>query len=142
MIVLGFDGWPVTLSVLLAGFGQGIAYPRLFNSALGDVAPHQAGVAAGVLPRHCRSVPPSASPLSAACSSPCSATTLAVTPTARLRHCAGGNQTALLIAMLLSIRAALPHDHGSSCSARIPGIRRIKRLRFCRSTMLVHHVAS
>jgi MFS family permease len=49
VIVLGFDGWPVTLSVLLAGFGQGIAYPRLFNSALGDVAPHQAGVAAGVL---------------------------------------------------------------------------------------------
>ena len=49
VIVLGFDGWPVTLSVLLAGFGQGIAYPRLFNTALGDVAPHQAGVAAGVL---------------------------------------------------------------------------------------------
>ena len=37
------------LTVLLAGFGQGIAYPRLFNSTLGDVAPHQAGVAAGVL---------------------------------------------------------------------------------------------
>ena len=39
----------VVLSVLLAGFGQGIAYPRLFNTALGDVAPHQAGVASGVL---------------------------------------------------------------------------------------------
>jgi hypothetical protein len=37
------------LTVLLAGLGQGIAYPRLFNTALGDVAPHQAGVAAGVL---------------------------------------------------------------------------------------------
>ena len=45
----GLDGWPVVLTVLLAGFGQGIAYPRLFNTALGDVAPHQAGVAAGVL---------------------------------------------------------------------------------------------
>ncbi len=49
VIVAGWDGWPVTLTVLLAGFGQGIAYPRLFNTALGDVAPHQAGVAAGVL---------------------------------------------------------------------------------------------
>ena len=49
VIVLGFDGWPVMLTVLLAGFGQGIAYPRLFNTALGDVPPHQAGVAAGVL---------------------------------------------------------------------------------------------
>ena len=49
VIVLGFDGWPVVLTVLLAGFGQGIAYPRLFNTALGDVPPHQAGVAAGVL---------------------------------------------------------------------------------------------
>ena len=33
--------------MLIAGFGQGIAYPRLFNTALGDVPPHQAGVAAG-----------------------------------------------------------------------------------------------
>ena len=48
-IALGFDGWPVVLTVLLAGFGQGIAYPRLFNTMLGDVSPHQAGVAAGVL---------------------------------------------------------------------------------------------
>jgi MFS family permease len=49
VIALGFDGWPVVLTVLLAGFGQGIAYPRLFNTVLGDVSPHQAGVAAGVL---------------------------------------------------------------------------------------------
>ncbi len=49
VIVAGYDGWPVVLTVLLAGFGQGIAYPRLFNTTLGDVAPHQAGVAAGVL---------------------------------------------------------------------------------------------
>ena len=49
VIVAGYDGWPVVVTVLLAGFGQGIAYPRLFNTTLGDVAPHQAGVAAGVL---------------------------------------------------------------------------------------------
>jgi len=49
VIAAGFDGWPVSATVVLAGFGQGIAYPRLFNTALGDVAPHQAGVAAGVL---------------------------------------------------------------------------------------------
>jgi MFS family permease len=48
-IAAGYDGQPVVLSVLLAGFGQGIAYPRLFNTALGDVAPPQAGLASGVL---------------------------------------------------------------------------------------------
>ncbi len=49
VVALGFDGWPVVLTVLLAGFGQGIAFPRLYNTVLGDVSPHQAGVAAGVL---------------------------------------------------------------------------------------------
>jgi hypothetical protein len=49
VIAAGHGGLPVVLTVLLAGFGQGIAYPRLFNTALGDVAPHQAGVASGVL---------------------------------------------------------------------------------------------
>jgi MFS family permease len=49
VIAAGYDRLPVVLTVLLAGFGQGIAYPRLFNTALGDVAPHQAGVASGVL---------------------------------------------------------------------------------------------
>jgi len=49
VIVAGHDGWPVVLTVLVAGFGQGIAYPRLFNTTLGDVLPDQAGVAAGVL---------------------------------------------------------------------------------------------
>jgi predicted MFS family arabinose efflux permease len=49
VIALGIDGWPIPLTVLLAGFGQGIAFPRLYNTALGDVSPHQAGVAAGVL---------------------------------------------------------------------------------------------
>src|SRR5205823_4664408 len=49
VIEAGYDGSPVMLTVLLAGFGQGIAYPRLFNTTLGNVAPHQAGIAAGVL---------------------------------------------------------------------------------------------
>jgi predicted MFS family arabinose efflux permease len=49
VVALGMDGAPVVATVLLAGFGQGIAFPRLYNTALGDVAPHQAGVAAGVL---------------------------------------------------------------------------------------------
>jgi MFS family permease len=48
-VAAGLDGWPVMVTVLIAGFGQGIAYPRLFNTTLGDVAPHQAGVASGVL---------------------------------------------------------------------------------------------
>jgi MFS family permease len=49
VVAMGLDGWPVVATVLIAGFGQGIAYPRLFNTTLGDVAPHQAGVASGVL---------------------------------------------------------------------------------------------
>jgi hypothetical protein len=49
VIAAGHDGWPVVATVALAGFGQGIAYPRLFNTTLGDVQPHQAGVASGVL---------------------------------------------------------------------------------------------
>ena len=49
VIAYGLDGWPVPATVLLAGFGQGIAFPRLYNTVLGDVLPHQAGVAAGVL---------------------------------------------------------------------------------------------
>jgi len=45
----GWDGWPVLLAVLVAGFGQGIALPRLYNAALGDVPASQAGVAAAVI---------------------------------------------------------------------------------------------
>lgn len=45
----GWDGWPVLLAVLVAGFGQGIALPRLYNAALGDVPAAQAGVAAAVI---------------------------------------------------------------------------------------------
>ena len=39
----------VTLAVFVAGFGQGIALPRLYNVALGRVPPDKAGVAAGVV---------------------------------------------------------------------------------------------
>ena len=39
----------VTGAVFLAGFGQGIAFPRLYNTALSDVPPHQSGLAAGIL---------------------------------------------------------------------------------------------
>jgi EmrB/QacA subfamily drug resistance transporter len=49
VVALGIDGWLVPLTVLLAGLGQGIAFPRLYNTVLGGVSPHQAGVAAGVL---------------------------------------------------------------------------------------------
>jgi predicted MFS family arabinose efflux permease len=49
VVAAGDDGWPVVVTVLIAGLGQGIAYPRLFNTTLGEVAPHQAGVASGVL---------------------------------------------------------------------------------------------
>ena len=35
--------------MLLAGFGQGIALPRLFNLVLGAVPARQAGVAAGAV---------------------------------------------------------------------------------------------
>lgn len=45
----GVGDWIVLLCVLLAGFGQGIALPRLFNAALGDVPAPQAGVASAVI---------------------------------------------------------------------------------------------
>jgi MFS family permease len=36
-------------AVFIAGFGQGIAFPRLYNTVLGEVPAHQAGVAAGIV---------------------------------------------------------------------------------------------
>ena len=45
----GAVGWPLAAVVFLAGFGQGIAFPRLFNTVLAGVPPHQGGVAAGIL---------------------------------------------------------------------------------------------
>jgi hypothetical protein len=41
------DGWPLAAVIFIAGFGQGIAMPRLFNTVLGNVPPAHAGLAAG-----------------------------------------------------------------------------------------------
>lgn len=46
---LALAGWPATLAVFVAGFGQGVAFPRLSTMARGDVPPHQAGLASGVI---------------------------------------------------------------------------------------------
>jgi MFS family permease len=48
LVAWGVTGWLLSAAVLLAGFGQGIAFPRLFATVLGDVPPEQAGVAAGI----------------------------------------------------------------------------------------------
>ena len=48
LVAAGITDWRLTAAVLLAGFGQGIAFPRLFATVLGDVPPEQAGVAAGI----------------------------------------------------------------------------------------------
>jgi MFS family permease len=43
-------GQPIQVAaVFVAGFGQGIAFPRLYNTVLGDVPPQRAGVAAGIV---------------------------------------------------------------------------------------------
>jgi MFS family permease len=44
----GVVGPPLSAMVFVAGFGQGIAFPRLYNTVLADVPPQHAGVAAGV----------------------------------------------------------------------------------------------
>jgi len=49
LVAAGIDGAFVPSAVLLAGFGQGIAFPRLYNVVLGDVPPAQAGLAAGIV---------------------------------------------------------------------------------------------
>ena len=49
MVWVGIDGWVLSVTLFLAGFGQGVAFPRLFNTVLGDVPPHQGGLAAGIL---------------------------------------------------------------------------------------------
>jgi MFS family permease len=49
LVELGVAGLLLTAAVFLAGFGQGIAFPRLFATVLGDVPPTQAGVAAGII---------------------------------------------------------------------------------------------
>jgi hypothetical protein len=48
-VAMGVPQWQVTLVVFIAGFGQGIALPRLYNVALGQVPADKAGVATGVV---------------------------------------------------------------------------------------------
>ena len=48
LVAAGITGPLLSLAVLLAGTGQGIAFPRLFAIVLGDVPSAQAGVAAGI----------------------------------------------------------------------------------------------
>lgn len=47
-VAAGLGGVPLSVAVFLAGLGQGIAFPRLFATVLGDVPPAQGGVAAGI----------------------------------------------------------------------------------------------
>ena len=49
VVALGLAGWPTTLAVFVAGFGQGVAFPRLYTTALGEVPPQQAGLASGIV---------------------------------------------------------------------------------------------
>lgn len=48
LVALGVAGVPLSAAVFLAGLGQGVAFPRLFATVLGDVPAAQAGVAAGI----------------------------------------------------------------------------------------------
>jgi MFS family permease len=48
LVAMGIDGMPLTAAVFLAGLGQGVAFPRLFATVLGDVPSAQGGVAAGI----------------------------------------------------------------------------------------------
>ncbi len=48
LVAAGIDGVLLSAAVFLAGTGQGIAFPRLFATVLGDVPASQAGVAAGI----------------------------------------------------------------------------------------------
>ncbi len=48
LVAMGITGIPLSGAVFLAGLGQGVAFPRLFATVLGDVPPAQAGVAAGI----------------------------------------------------------------------------------------------
>ncbi len=48
LVARDIGGAALTGSVFLAGLGQGIAFPRLFATVLGDVPPAQGGVAAGI----------------------------------------------------------------------------------------------
>jgi MFS family permease len=48
LVAFGVAGLPLTAAVFFAGLGQGVAFPRLFATVLGDVPAAQGGVAAGI----------------------------------------------------------------------------------------------
>jgi MFS family permease len=48
LVARGSTGIELSAAVFLAGLGQGIAFPRLFATVLGDVPASQGGVAAGI----------------------------------------------------------------------------------------------
>jgi MFS family permease len=48
LVARGLNGAILSGAVFLAGLGQGIAFPRLFATVLGDVPASQGGVAAGI----------------------------------------------------------------------------------------------
>ncbi len=48
-VALGWTGWGLSLMVFLAGLGQGVAFPRLYNTVLSTVPAHQGGVASGIV---------------------------------------------------------------------------------------------
>lgn len=49
LVAYGAPAAWLTLSVFIAGFGQGIAFPRLYNTTLRDVPSSHAGLASGIL---------------------------------------------------------------------------------------------
>jgi MFS family permease len=49
LVAWGAGEAPLLAAVFLAGFGQGIAFPRLYNTVLGEIPAHQAGVASGIV---------------------------------------------------------------------------------------------
>jgi MFS family permease len=48
-VALGWNGAELSTAVFVAGFGQGVAFPRLYNTVLASVPVHQGGVASGIL---------------------------------------------------------------------------------------------
>jgi hypothetical protein len=48
-VALGWTGPELAWVVFLAGLGQGVAFPRLFNAVLGNAPTQMAGVAAGIV---------------------------------------------------------------------------------------------
>ncbi len=48
LVAIGITDWRLSGVVFLAGLGQGVAFPRLYNTILGQVPSDQAGVASGI----------------------------------------------------------------------------------------------